>query len=73
MANAPRTTTTWRPPTSSNCTLQYYHDMDTGVIVSPGYNEANNYPNDADCSWEIRVGDGKVVQLTFVEFELENK
>ena len=46
--------------------------MDTGVIVSPGYNEANNYPNYADCSWHIRVGDGKVVKLTFVEFNLEN-
>ena len=42
-------------------------------IVTEPFFEANNYPNDADCSWEIRVGDGKVVQLTFVEFELENK
>ena len=61
------------PPISTpfDCALEQYLDMDTGMIVSP--NHPNDYPNYADCSWYIRVGDGEVVQLTVIEFELENR
>ena len=56
---------------SSTCALQQYLDVDTGEITSPGYDQSTNYPNNADCTWHIRVPDGKVVQLTFVAFSLE--
>ena len=42
----------------------------TGEFTSPNY--PSPYPNDADCQWHINVDDGFVVQLTFVEFDLED-
>ena len=45
-------------------------DNGTGLIYSPGYPE---YPNLASCSWILSVEDGKSIELTFVDFEMENK
>ena len=41
-----------------------------GLLYSPGYPE---YPNLASCSWVISVEDDQFIQLTFIDFELENK
>ena len=41
-----------------------------GLLYSPGYPE---YPNLASCSWIISVEDDQFIQLTFIDFELENK
>ena len=41
-----------------------------GEITSPDYPSA--YPNNADCQWHINVDDGFVVQLNFVEFDIED-
>ena len=35
------------------------------------YDYPLNYPNDASCSWELRVPPTHVVQLTFASFELQ--
>ena len=42
----------------------------TGTIQSPNY--PNDYPNDADCNWLIEVDGGSVVQLTIVNFVVED-
>ena len=42
----------------------------TGEILSPDY--PDNYPNDANCEWHIQVDDGCVVELIFVEFDVED-
>ena len=42
----------------------------TGELTSPSYPES--YPNNADCQWNIRVDDEFLVQLTFVEFDVED-
>ena len=42
----------------------------TGTIQSPNY--PNDYPNDADCNWLIEVDGGSVVQLTIVNFIVED-
>ena len=42
----------------------------TGEITSPDY--PSTYPNNADCQWHINVNDGFVVQLTFVEFDVQD-
>ena len=41
----------------------------TGMITSPNY--PANYPNYANCSWLIEVDDGYVVQLTIIDFYIE--
>ena len=41
----------------------------SGDILSP--NHPGDYPNDADCSWQIEATAGQVVQLSFVEFNVE--
>ena len=43
---------------------------DAGEILSP--NHPFEYPNDADCQWHIEVNDGQVVQLIFIEFDMED-
>ncbi|XP_029473519.1 CUB domain-containing protein 2 [Rhinatrema bivittatum] len=42
----------------------------SGVITSPDYPE--NYPNNADCRWIIRVASPSVVKLVFTDFQMEN-
>ncbi|XP_011471678.1 CUB domain-containing protein 2 [Oryzias latipes] len=42
----------------------------SGVISSPGYPQ--EYSNNADCSWTIRVSNGSVVTFVFLDFQLEN-
>ena len=71
--SAPTTTAPTASTTtvSSTCALQQYLDVDTGVIESPGIDQSINYPNNADCSWHIRVPAGKVVKITFIAFSLE--
>ncbi|XP_041420427.1 deleted in malignant brain tumors 1 protein isoform X3 [Xenopus laevis] len=41
----------------------------TGVISSPNFPQL--YPNNAFCSWEIRVPPNKQVELTFLHIDLE--
>ena len=43
----------------------------SGVILSPNY--PGVYPNKANCSWHIKARAGQVVQLTFVEFNVESQ
>ena len=38
-------------------------------MTSPNY--PDNYPNNAQCSWTITVGEGNTVGLEFLDFELE--
>ena len=40
-----------------------------GYITSPKYPEP--YPNNANCWSTIYVGDGFIVHLSFIEFEIE--
>ena len=42
-----------------------------GEILSPNY--PAQYPNNADCGWHIKMDDGFVVELTFLEFDLEEE
>lgn len=43
-----------------------------GSITSPNF--PNEYPNNAECIWEIRVADGYHIGLVFVErFHLEDR
>ena len=42
-----------------------------GTIQSPNY--PNDYPNGADCNWIVEVNVGRTVQLTVMNFELENR
>ncbi|XP_019622103.1 PREDICTED: uncharacterized protein LOC109468288 isoform X2 [Branchiostoma belcheri] len=46
-------------------------DGSFGQIVSPGYGQSLNNPEELDCEWKITVPDGKVVQFTFGDFQLE--
>jgi cubilin len=41
----------------------------SGVVSSPNY--PNDYPNDAACTWEIAVEEGKRIRLKFNYFHLE--
>ena len=45
-------------------------NLPTGELTSPGY--PSSYPNDADCQWHINVDVGFTVQLTFIEFDVED-
>lgn len=46
-----------------------FHDR-TRVIESPNY--PNSYPNDAECSWEVRSDEGYHIGLSFVgRFHIE--
>ncbi|KAI8494928.1 CUB and sushi domain-containing protein 2 [Branchiostoma belcheri] len=40
-----------------------------GSFTSPGYPE--NYPNNANCSWQISVNTGEVIAFRFSQFSLE--
>ncbi|XP_048394777.1 CUB domain-containing protein 2 isoform X1 [Stegostoma tigrinum] len=42
----------------------------SGVLSSPEY--PDNYPNNAECRWIIRVSNQSVVNLVFYDFHLEN-
>ena len=41
----------------------------SGEITSPDY--PGSYPIHAKCKWHIKVTEGNVVMLTFIELELE--
>ena len=41
----------------------------TGTITSPNY--PRNYPDNARCSWRITVGEGNIIELVFLDFEIE--
>ena len=45
-------------------------DSPFGEITSPNY--PGNYPDDADCQWQITVDSGSIIRLTFVEFDVED-
>ena len=40
-----------------------------GTVTSPNY--PGNYPDNARCSWRITVGEGKTIELEFLDFETE--
>ena len=42
----------------------------SGSFTSPGY--PVNYPNDAYCTWLIQGVAGKVISVTFRDFDLED-
>ena len=42
---------------------------DSGTFTSPNYPEP--YPNNAECTWTIRGGPGKMITLSFRVFDLE--
>ncbi|MBN3313300.1 CDCP2 protein, partial [Atractosteus spatula] len=42
----------------------------SGTISSPDY--PDSYPNNAECSWTVRVSNRTVVSLVFLDFQLEN-
>ena len=41
----------------------------SGVITSPGW--PNEYPNNANCLWEIDCNKEEVVEITFNSFNVE--
>ncbi len=43
---------------------------DSGTFTSPRY--PDNYPYGTNCTWNITVNPGFVIQLTFTSFTLEN-
>ena len=46
-----------------------YHTNE-GVIRSPGF--PNNYAHNRECTWVIRVDQGKQILLNFTNFDLES-
>ena len=44
-------------------------ESSTGEITSPGH--PFSYPDDSDCQWQISVDEGFVVELTFIDFNVE--
>ncbi|XP_054838249.1 deleted in malignant brain tumors 1 protein-like [Eublepharis macularius] len=66
------TSPTWWPtPTASrlNYSCGGFLTHSSGTIQSPFY--PNNYPNNAECIWEIRVESDSRISLTFQTFTLE--
>ncbi|KAM4693691.1 adhesion G-protein coupled receptor G6 isoform 2-T2 [Discoglossus pictus] len=51
----------------SNCKLTF--TAPSGYFSSPCY--PNSYPNSQDCKWILRAPPGFIIQLTFVDFEIE--
>lgn len=43
---------------------------DSGIIHSPNYPQ--NYPNGQNCEWLLEVDSNHVVNLTFLDFDMEN-
>ncbi|XP_026561384.1 adhesion G-protein coupled receptor G6 isoform X4 [Pseudonaja textilis] len=41
----------------------------TGIFTSPCF--PNNYPNNQACKWTIRAPSGYIIQITFVDFDIE--
>ena len=42
----------------------------SGEITSPNY--PSNYPNNADCQWQISADFGYIVKITLLEVDLED-
>jgi cubilin len=53
---------------SANCNRTI--EADSGVIESPNFPE--DYPNNLDCAWTIKVSKGNIVNMQFSHFHLEN-
>ena len=47
------------------------NNSENGQVLSPNF--PSTYPNDAECVWHIKVSDGMVVKITFIEFEIEDE
>ena len=45
-------------------------ESSTGEITSPGH--PFSYADDSDCQWQISVDEGFVVELTFLDFDVED-
>ena len=41
-----------------------------GILSSPGYPSSNQ--NNLDCRWRIMVNDGSTIQISFLDFDLED-
>ncbi|XP_070589739.1 adhesion G-protein coupled receptor G6 isoform X2 [Erythrolamprus reginae] len=41
----------------------------TGIFTSPCF--PNNYPNNQACKWTIRAPSGYIIQITFLDFDIE--
>ena len=41
---------------------------ESGVILSPNY--PNGYPEDGDCTWQIRLPKGSQIALKFLSFDV---
>ena len=54
---------------TSNCTE--CECLTTGVFSSPGYPQ--DYSNDLDLSWIIKVPKGQYVEVNFLSFETESR
>ena len=54
----------------------YYQNISTWIIESPGYNWPCAYPPNTDCyyviSWDRLAGAGWTINITFLDFELED-
>lgn len=49
---------------------QIIQNSTSGEILSPNYPYV--YASEADCRWTIQVDRGLLVQLVFVEFDMED-
>ena len=47
------------------------NNSENGLVSSPDF--PSPYPNDAECVWHIKVSDGMIVMITFIEFEIEDE
>ena len=56
-------------PCGNSRPMVFKHKI-TGEVLSPNY--PAQYPNNADCQWRIIVDAGFVVQLNFLEFDVED-
>ncbi|XP_078690973.1 cubilin-like isoform X2 [Branchiostoma floridae x Branchiostoma belcheri] len=56
-------------PPSVSCGNPTVLNATFGSFTSPGY--PGNYPNNANCSWQISVNTGEVIAFRFSQFSLE--
>ncbi|XP_078494029.1 cubilin [Ciona intestinalis] len=55
--------------TASSCGFNAVATSTSQLITSPGY--PNNYPNNADCTWNITASDGMGIKFILHKFETE--
>ena len=60
--------TTAGPTSNPSCSSEV--TADSGFVTSPNY--PNNYPNEADCSYVMRLASGGRIALEFADFQTEH-